>query len=297
MPPEHKTKIKRGLPADLGVLVMLRFRHATRRSGRLALAIVGVSLLLMSGLAVGPAALAAPKPSITITADQQTVKAGDQVTLKIKLQNVTNATLNGAALPGGKNSVEKKVLVCVTTTYTVAALPTDGGPKISQALTITASGTSTKAACASPAPSPLPDLVVTSLTMSQSYDPKRPDLEMVHIDYTIENRGQAPAAGFWGVLSVNGKRLQDFKMDLKAGEKLALSCDDYRQGQAGEQVTYSVLVDSDNTIVESDKTNNTRSASIIVLKDKNSLDLSSVIQPDELQLHDPKLSVFPKGKP
>jgi hypothetical protein len=237
-----------------------------RRTIVAALAFALVSLLVLAA----PIGVAAKGPSITLTADRQTVNAGDNVTLKIKLQNVTNATLNGAALPGGQDQVDEKVLVCATTTYTVAALPTGGGPKISQALTITASGTTTKAACASPAPAPnpLPDLAVASLTVSQSYDPKVPDVEKVHIDYTIENRGQAPAANLRVDLYVNGKDLDTFSPPLlKAGQKFTRSNEDLRQD--GEQLTYSLVLDPDNTIVESDKTNNTAAANISVVLGQN----------------------------
>jgi uncharacterized repeat protein (TIGR01451 family) len=227
-----------------------------RRMMAAVLAFVLVSLLVVAA----PIGVAAKGPSITLTADQQTVNAGDQVTLKIKLQNVTNATLNGAALPAGKDQLDKKVLVCATTTYTVAALPTDGGPKISQALTITANGTTTKAAC-------LPDLVAAALTISQSYDPKDPKDEQVRIDYTIANRGQTPVKDGTAAFYLNGQYQASIHFDLKPGDAYSSRWDQI--GHDGDVLAYSMVVDPNNKIVEADKTNNMATANLTVVKGRN----------------------------
>jgi hypothetical protein len=227
------------------------------------LAFVLVSLLVLAA----PIGVAAKGPNITLTADQQTVNAGDPVTLKIKLQNVKNATLNLEALPGGQDQVVKKVFVCATTTYTVEALPNGGGPKISQALTITASGTTTKAAC-------LPDMVAVSVTASQSYDPKFPDREFLHIAYTLANRGQALAKNIPYVLYANGKPLFiDIIQWMTAGQQSA-GYWDYDTTEGGS-FTYSLVLDRDNTIVESDKTNNTAAANLTVVVGQNPISLLS----------------------
>jgi hypothetical protein len=260
-----------------------------RRLMAAALAFVWVSLLVVAA----PIGVAAKGPSITLTADRQTVNAGDNDTLRIKLQNVTNATLNGAALAAGKDQVDKKVLVCATTTYTVTALPTDGGPKISQALTITANGTTSKAACVSPTPmpaavsNPLPDLVVASLTLSESWDMSHADVENVRANYTIENQGQAPAAGVQVLVYFNGMPQNGGKFDLNVGEEksghVSMPFKDY------DHVMVAVVIGEENTIAESDKTNNAAVANVTVVLGTNStnspVDLSKTIESDRVKLH------------
>jgi subtilase family serine protease len=212
------------------------------------------SLLLAAAGPAVPAAQAAKDASISITADKLTVKAGDNDTLHIQLQNVKNATLDGQALKGDK--IDRKVLVCTTTTYTVDGTDA-GGKKISQSLTITATGTSTTAAC-------LPDLAVTALTATQSYNPQNPGTERVRIDYTVENQGHTPAEGVLAMFYLNGKILTDviFK-ELKAGDKVMAALDYW--GKDGESRTYSLVLDPDNKIAEANKTNNTKVANTITV--------------------------------
>ena len=245
-----------------------------RRLIAAALAFVLVSLLLLAAGPAAPVGEAAKGASITIEADKQIVKAGENVNLKIKLQNVTNATLNGVALPDGKDKVEKKVLVCATTTYTVAAMPKDGGPKISQALTITASGTTTKAACASSAPAPtatpnpLPDLVIVSLTASQTSAGFN---QLVQVDYVIKNVG-TEAAG----LSVTRAYLEDKAMEgvlqlasLAPGESASGTSHWDVPKDANQTLTIKVVVDADKQVAESDETNNVRTVFVTVGTPKN----------------------------
>jgi hypothetical protein len=255
-----------------------------------ALALVLISLLVNAG---GPAANveAGKDASVSITADNQNVKAGDTVKLKIKLQNVKNATLNGEALKDGKDKLEKKVTVCATTTYTVEAMPKDGGPKISQSLTINAAGTTANKDCPSPAavpktvPNPLPDLAVTALTVSQSWDPKSPAVEQVRVDYTYANLGQAPADNVSFGFYVNGQDRSTLGPTgtLKPGETHSYSYNTWK-GDSGGSYTYSLVLDPFNKIVESDETNNAKAATIIVVLGANRLGgvLDSVQESDKV---------------
>jgi hypothetical protein len=255
------------------------------RSHRLmvvALVFALISLLVNAGGPAAPNAEAAKDASVSITADNQNVNAGDTVKLQIKLHNVTNATLNGVALKDGKDKVDQKVRVCATTTYTVEATPKNGGPKISQALTINATGTTTNKDCSSPAAvpmtvpmtttNPLPDLAVTALTVSQSYDPKQPYLELVRVDYTIANLGQAPAENVTWLIRANGLPFNGFdNVTLKAGETMTRDAVDRVTDEQGSMhlVTYSVMVDPLNKIVESDESNNVKWADINVVPGSN----------------------------
>ena len=261
-------------------------RQAPPRSLRLmavALALVLISLLVNAG-APAPNVEAGKDASVSITADKQNVNAGDTVKLKIKLQNVKNATLNGEALKDGKDKVEKKVLVCATTTYTVEAMSKNGGPKISQSLTINATGTTTNKDCPSPAavPNPLPDLVVSSMTLTQLYVPTEPDGERLRLDYAVTNRGQAPVTNAVAYVYVNGK--PEFFSDtisLQPGATFNNTVASSKKD--GESLTYSVVLDRDNKIVESDETNNTMAANITVVKGQNPIDtVHSIDKIDEV---------------
>ena len=259
--------------------------QAPPRSLRLmavALALVLISLLVNAG-APAPNVEAGKDASVSITADKQNVNAGDTVKLKIKLQNVKNATLNGVALKDGKDKVEKKVLVCATTTYTVEAMPKDGGPKISQSLTINATGTTANKDCPSPAavpmtvPNPLPDLAFTSFKMVQQPYPNRPGYELVSVEWEIHNKGQATAADAMAKLYADGKLVdQSLKVQLPAGQSWTGGMfDDTGGGRPdGQTIMYTLVIEPQNAF-QSDTTNNTRTATLKVMK---GLVLSDTVQ-------------------
>jgi hypothetical protein len=138
--------------------MMTHTRFHSRRfyPRRLLLAALAFGLILVAPRLVANLA-AANAPSVSITADATSINAGGKVTLSIKLQNVTNATLNGDLLTG--NNVMKTVTVCATTTYTVAATSADGATKFTQAVTVNASGQATNSACFPDRGHPRPDSV------------------------------------------------------------------------------------------------------------------------------------------
>jgi hypothetical protein len=232
----------------------------------IALSLLLASLLVFAAGPVAPVGEAAKGASISITADQQTVKSGDNDTLHIRLQNVQNATLNGEALKGDK--IDRKVLVCATTTYTVEGIPQDGGPKISQSLTIYATGTTTKAACPSPTatPNPLPDLVVVSLTPSQRALSGPQQLEYVQVDYVVKNIGKEPAGPFVTRAYVGSQRMEgDLKLSSLGPGESAKGMGHWEIPRSANQTfTLKVVTDEDNQVAEADETNNTQTGSVTI---------------------------------
>jgi hypothetical protein len=232
----------------------------------IALSLLLASLLVFAVGPVAPVGEAAKGASISITADQQTVKSGDNDTLHIRLQNVQNATLNGEALKGDK--IDRKVLVCATTTYTVEGTPKDGGPKISQSLTIYATGTTTKAACPSPTatPNPLPDLIVATVTPSQHALGGSQHLVWVQVDYVVKNVGKEPAGPFVTRAYVGGQRLEgDLHVASLAPGETAAGMGHWEFPQdANQTFMIKVVVDEDNQVAEADETNNTQTGSVTI---------------------------------
>jgi hypothetical protein len=225
-----------------------------RLARTLAACVVLLSLCIVQPSPWATIAAAAPNESISITAEHDTVKAGDEVTLKIKLRDVKDAMLNGEALKGDK--VNKKVLVCATTTYTVDGMAKDG-KKLSQSLTINASGTSTKPAC-------LPDLVIADLTVTQANTADDPTQnEFVAVNFTMKNQGGTAANGFAWRLSANGA-MYDVKhtYDLAPGASTPVQFgEDWPHGAT---ITATLVLDPGANVTESNKQNNEKAVTFTV---------------------------------
>jgi hypothetical protein len=225
----------------------------------LASALVIVALLTAGPFV--PLVQAAKDGSISITADKQTVNPGDTDTLHIKLQNVKNATLDGEALKG--NKIDRKVQVCETTTYTVAAEAT-GGQKLSQSLTVNASGFSSIQAC-------LPDLALSALAVTSQLPSKDApkDLEDVCVNITIENRGKTATPASDLLLTASGDVSPSvYPRDippLGPGGCASVSPVVCTLRPHGELTTLTVAIDPKNQIIESDESNNTRFITVKVM--------------------------------
>jgi hypothetical protein len=227
----------------------------------LRIVLASALVLILLWVAADPLARpaqAAKDSSITITADKQHVAAGDNDTLHIKLQNVKNATLDGVALKGDK--INQKVMVCADTTYTVDATDS-GGQKISQSLTIYATGTTAKTAC-------LPDLAVKSMWAVHSPDAGNPAREEVDPNWIIENRGKTVSTPVAAVLTSNDGGEWDMQVQaLKPGEtQFAFAPASILRGSTR---VYTLVIDPKNQEVESDKSNNAQTLSTTANGDLN----------------------------
>jgi hypothetical protein len=219
-----------------------------------------VSLLVLAAGPAAPVGEAAKDASITITADKQHVNPGDNDTLHIKLQNVKNATLDGQALKG--NKIDRKVLVCETTTYTVDG--TDpGGKKVSQSLTVYANGFSSIQAC-------LPDLAVSGLkVISQTSTGSGPDDSVrVCVDFTIVNRGKTSAPASSVLLTASGDYSPSFYVGdiipLSPGQGSSVSPAMCTLRPHGEALFLTLVSDPKNQMIDPDRLNNTQVITVTV---------------------------------
>jgi hypothetical protein len=217
----------------------------------------GMILLSLCVAPPGPwatIATAAPNDNISITADHDTVKAGDEDTLKIRLRDVKDATLNGEPLKGDR--IDRKVLVCATTTYTVQA--TDkAGLKVNKALTILATGTTSKPAC-------LPDLAVTTLTVTQALGANGVEID-VTAHFVVTNRGGGPAGPFVTRLTNDRDPIVHDTPTATLDASETVSGDKtWHFVIAGVPAVITAVADPDHKVVQSNKLSHTKSVTVTV---------------------------------
>jgi hypothetical protein len=111
----------------------------------------------------------------------------------------------------------------------------------------------TKEPAAEPTDTPLPDLVVVRGTVTPESVKKG---QAIHVEVEVENVGEGSASGTFQVVWVGGTGCAWPVEGLEPGEKVTRICDVNTPTTTGHVIHNHVIVDADNSIVESNEDNN-----------------------------------------
>jgi hypothetical protein len=199
-----------------------------------------------------------PGVYVMLRTDKDTVKAGDPVNLDISFQGVKSAALESSSLlsptpqsmplsvaKGGKlTHLTQTETPCINTFYELTTTLKSGpGPGMAVGIDVTGQ-------C-------LPDLAVGDITPRLAADPNNANNMLLAFVVTYKNVGKdtAPGVPLVATYAPTGAIVKGTTMPLGPGEENELHLTDMSVAK-GQQLSFTITLDPDNKLTESDKSNN-----------------------------------------